>query len=64
MKKSKLKSKIKNSFLYFVTLITFTLLLICMSALDSDTLLPHFICLGCLCWLVPFCVANGIIKLK
>lgn len=58
-----MKRKVKNLILKSISIFAFMLMILCMSGIDSATSCkPYVIIIVCLCWLVPFGIANGVIK--
>lgn len=51
----------KNKALKIITSIIGIILIISLCSLDSESIVPFFVCAGCLAWIVPFLKANNII---
>ena len=59
----KSKRKIKNFILKSITTVFAILFIFCVCCLDSNTNIFYIGCIVSLLWLVPFGVANGVIRL-
>lgn len=58
MKKRRLKRKLHNGLLWFVTYSAVILFTLSMAAMDSDTCIPAVVMILSLAWLLLFSLAN------
>lgn len=63
MKNKKSKHNFKNIILKSISYFTFTLLIVAICFLDSNSYIPFYVIIGCLVWLIPFGIVNKIIRL-
>ena len=59
----KSKRKIKNFILKSITIVFVLLFIFCACCLDSQSNIFYIGCIVSLLWLVPFGIANGVIRL-
>lgn len=58
--KRKTRKRIKNIILKSISIVIFTIMIVAICFVDSNSNIPYYVIVGCLLWVVPFTLINGI----